>query len=96
MKITTKTDQSKMTISLEGWLDTKAAPELENILIGIPSEITDIVFDCSALEYISSSGIRQIIAAYKQMNGNLTMKDVPEEIMSVLNMTGLSKRIKME
>ena len=45
------------------------------------------------LEYISSAGLRLIVAAYKKMNGALTLRNVSGEIMSVIKMTGLDKRI---
>lgn len=85
-----------MTFAIQGWLDTQAAPDLEQALSEIPEEVENLTFECTALEYISSSGIRQIVAAYKQMNGNLTLKNVSAEIMDVLNMTGIAKKINIE
>ena len=44
----------------------------------------------------SSAGIRQIIAAHKQMNGALTLRNVTPEVLSVLHMTGLDKKLHIE
>ena len=96
MKIEKTVNGDSMTLTLGGWLDTQAAPELETIIDGIPDDISSIVFDCKDLEYISSSGIRQIIAAYKKVNGNFKLKNVSSEIMDVLNMTGISKKVTIE
>ena len=96
MKIEKAVDEQIMTLTFEGWLDTQAAPELENVLKETGDDIKKIVFDCKKLEYISSSGIRQIVAAYKQMNGNLVLRNVSSDIKDVLNMTGISKRVNIE
>lgn len=93
MKIEKKQDGEKMTFELEGWLDTQAAPELEQALAEIPEGVTELVIDCTALEYISSSGLRQFVAAHKQMKGAFTLANVSAEIMDVLNMTGFSKKL---
>lgn len=95
MKIEKQINGNKMALVLDGWLDTQAAPEFEAAREEIGSEITELVIDCSALEYISSSGIRQFVAAHKQMHGNLTLLNVSAEIMDVLSLTGLAKRMKI-
>ena len=59
-------------------------------------DIDSLVIDCKSLEYISSSGIRQFVAAHKQMNGKLTLTNVSPEILDILNMTGISKRIQIK
>ena len=48
------------------------------------------------LFYISSAGLRQIVNAYKRMNGALTLRHVSDEIRNVLHMTRLEKRLKIE
>ncbi len=96
MTIEKTVENDSVTLSLEGWLDTQAAPELESALEEIGEGTTALTFDCARLEYISSSGIRQIVAAYKKMNGKFTLKNVSAEIMDVLNMTGIAKKISIE
>ena len=95
MKINTKRDGGKMTFELEGWLDTQAAPQLEEELDRLGEDVPELTFDCSALEYISSSGLRQLVAAYKKMKGAFTICNASAEVMDVLNMTGLSKRLNI-
>lgn len=81
---------------LNGWLDTQSAPELEAALNELPPDVTALVFDCSGLEYISSAGLRQFVAAYKKMNGALTIRHVSDEMMGIIKLTGLDKRMKFE
>ena len=78
-----------------GWLDLQNAPAMEAELNALDPGITVLVIDCAGLEYISSAGLRQLVAAYKKMNGELTLKNVSDEIMNVISMTGLDKRLKI-
>ena len=80
-------------MKLSGWLDTQTAPELDAEIRALGEEITALTLDFEKLEYISSAGLRLIVAAYKKMNGALTLCHVSDEIMSVIRMTGLDKRI---
>ena len=83
-------------IALSGWLDTETAPTLGEKLAEIPDGVTELVLDLRELEYTSSAGVRQIVAAYKQMNGHMILKNVCPEIMDVFKMTGLDKRLNIE
>ena len=96
MKIEKFQDGDTLTLVLGGWLDTLAAPELDTVLEETSEDIKTIVFECKELEYISSAGMREIVAAAKRVKGNLTLKNISPEIKDVLDMTGLSKRMKFE
>ena len=90
MNIQTSIIDSKATLSLSGWLDTQTAPELKAELDALPADIGALVIDCRELEYISSAGLRQLVAAHTKMNGNLEITNVSSEILPVLKMTGLT------
>ena len=96
MTITKIEDGKTEELCLEGWLDTRSAPELAAVLDEMAPDIEYLILDMAKTEYISSAGIRQIVVAYKQMHGNLTLKHVPPEVMKVLNMSGVSKKIHIE
>jgi len=83
-------------LKLVGWLDTLTAPALGEAVEALDSSVTDLVLDCSELEYISSAGLRQFIASHKKMNGNMTLRDVSDEIMSVIRIAGFENRMKFE
>ena len=57
-------------------------------------EQDDLTLDLEKLEYVSSSGLRQIIAAYKKMK-SFRIKNVSGDIMEVLRMTGFDKRLNI-
>ena len=83
-------------LMLSGWLDTMSASELEAALNELSPDVTELVFDCSGLEYISSAGLRQFVAAHKKMKGALTIRHVSEEIMGVIRITELDKWMRFE
>ena len=90
MTITKHTDGDKLTIALEGRLDTSTAPELEAELNASLDGITDLVLDMKDLVYLSSAGLRVVLAAQKRMNkqGHMTVKNVCADIMEVFEITG--------
>ena len=84
------------TLKIAGWLNTQTAPELEAALGELAPGVDALVLELDGLEYISSAGLRQIVAAYKQLKGVLTLRHVSPEIMNILGMTGLNKRLNIE
>ena len=90
MTITKNLDNSALRITLEGRLDTNTAPQLEAQLKNSLTGVTELDFDFSGLEYISSAGLRVLLAAQKVMNkqGKMTIGHVNETIMEVFEITG--------
>ena len=95
MTVKKTVEGNKALLEIEGWLDTQTAPELGAALEALDPSVTELTIDMNALEYISSAGLRQIVAAHKKLNGNLTIKNVSAEIMDVFNMSGFSKRLNI-
>lgn len=87
---------SQAEFKIAGWLDTKSSPQLEAALEALEPDVTALVLDLGQLEYISSAGLRQVVAAYKRMHGALTLRHVSDDIRSVLRTTGLEKRLIIE
>ena len=83
-------------MKLEGWLDTQSAPMIEEAVNTLDESVTDLILDFTKLEYVSSAGLRQIVAAYKKMNGNMTLRNVSADIMEIIKMTGVDKRMKFD
>ena len=85
-------------IAVAGRLDTQTAPQLEKELDDVISSLKDLIFDLSALEYISSAGLRVILKAQKIMNAQGTMKliGVNDSIMEVFDITGFLDILTIE
>jgi len=98
MKIEKILNDKALTVKLEGRLDTTTSPELESDLKNSLDGITDLVFDFDNLEYISSAGLRVLLATQKIMNKQGTMKvmNVCETIMEIFEVTGFSDILTIE
>ena len=90
MTIDKKQNGSELTLSLSGRLDTTTAPQMEEALKESISGIKTLEFDFGALEYMSSAGLRVLLAAQKMMNkqGKMVVKNVNDVIMEVFEVTG--------
>jgi anti-sigma B factor antagonist len=91
MKINKKQDGNSLKIELEGRLDTTTAPELDEAVKSSIDGVTDLVFDMTGLEYISSAGLRVLLSAQKAMgkvNGNMVVKNINDVIQEIFEVTG--------
>ena len=98
MTINKTLDGSKLVLALEGRLDTTTAPQLEATLNESLTGIADLTLDFAALEYVSSAGLRVILAAQKTMNkqGKMVIKNVSSDIMEVFEITGFVDILTIE
>ena len=98
MTITKKQNGTELNIALEGRLDTTTAPDLEKELNGALDDITGLTLDFSKLDYISSAGLRVLLAAHKAMMGKGEMKvtHVNEIVNEVFEVTGFSDILNIE
>lgn len=98
MTITKKNENGKTILSVEGWLDTQSSPELGKEINSL-SDIKNLVLDFEKLEYISSSGLREVVSAYKKMKekgGDFSIINVSSEVMDVFKLTGFDKRLDIK
>ena len=97
--IINKTEEgSCITLSLEGRLDTTTAPMFEQEVAESFLGKTDVILDFQKLDYLSSAGLRVILAAQKQMNrqGAMVIRNVNETIMEVFEVTGFVDILTIE
>ena len=82
----------KYIATLEGEMDTAAAMEAEEVLKPLyHSDGKDVVFDCTGLEYIASSGLRillSILKGAKATGSKVVMRGVNDDIKNVFKLTG--------
>lgn len=90
MEINKIADGENLTIALEGRLDTTTAPQLEAEIKTCLNGVKKFVFDFAKLDYISSAGLRVILAAQKTMSkqGAMELINVNGTIMEILDVTG--------
>ncbi len=98
MTITKNMEGTKLTIALEGRLDTTTSPQLESELHPDIDSATELTFDLAQLQYISSAGLRVLLSAQKIMNkqGTMTIRNVCSEIMDIFDVTGFVDILNIE
>lgn len=87
-----------LTLALNGRLDTTTAPQLEAELKECLAGVKNLVLDFAALEYLSSAGLRVLLATQKLMNkqGSMVVRSVNETIMEVFEVTGFCDILTLE
>ena len=98
MEIRKVREGNKLTVAVSGRLDTTTAPMLESELRNDLDSVTELVFDFAGLEYISSAGLRVLLAAQKTMNmkGSMKVQHVRPDVMEVFDMTGFNDILTIE
>ncbi len=90
MNINKTLEEDKLTIELEGRLDTNTAPDLDEELKKDLPNVKELVLDFKELVYISSAGLRVVLSTQKTMNkqGKMVIENVNDLIMEVFEATG--------
>lgn len=98
MEILKNLDNTVLKLSLQGRLDTTTAPQFEEALQASLDGVTELVLDFAELKYISSAGLRVLLAAQKRMNkqGGMKICHVNPDIMEVFEITGFSDILTIE
>ena len=100
MNTTLKEIDGKYIATLDGELDTAAALGVENVLKPLyQSDGKDVIIDCTALEYISSSGLRillNILKGAKAAGSKVIMRHVNDDIKDVFKLTGFINIFEFE
>ncbi len=97
MNVNVETKGGKSVAFVEGSVNSANAAEFGNALSGLPEGADEIILDIADLAYISSAGLR-VILALKKRCGNKLFKviNANSEVMEVFNMTGFSEIMDIE
>ena len=89
---------TELTVTITGRLDTTTAPQLEAEFKQNIGGVEKLVLDFTALEYLSSAGLRVLLAAQKVMNkqGEMIIRDVNETINEIFEVTGFIDILTIE
>lgn len=87
------------TIYMKGRLDTTTATtfdaQIEGELAALAEAPTSLTFDCTDLEYISSTGLR-VILKYKKLINDVRITGASVDVYNVFEMTGFARIIPIE
>ena len=99
MEVKFNKQDSTLNVVISGNIDTVTAPELDSQLQENITDVKDLILDFAAVDYISSAGLRVILMANQQMedvDGNMTVKNVNEDVRDVFEMTGFDSLLNLE
>lgn len=99
MKVTTEMNGTTLIVAVQGRLDTTTAPDLTEEVSKCLPDATDVVFDFAELDYISSAGIRTLMATLKTVKakqGKVTLRNTDEFFQNILSLAGILEFFEVE
>ncbi len=98
MTINKTANGTELLMAVSGRMDTSTAPQFEAEIKNSLDGVEKHVLDFENLEYVSSAGLRVILAAQKIMNkqGKMVIKNVGEVIAEVFEITGFVDILTIE
>ena len=91
--MTTVSEQDgKLTVSLEGRIDTNNAAQTEREIFGaVEGRTGEIIIDAAKLEYISSAGLRVLMKLRKSIGKPLPVINVSRDVYDIFDTTGFTE-----
>ena len=98
MNVSVNTVDNISTFTIEGRIDTLTAPELDKAFAEAEPVSDKVIFDMSGVDYISSAGMRVIIAVHRAMTkkNGLVLKGLSKNVQTIINLTGFTKILNIE
>lgn len=91
--------EGTVVLVVDGRIDTLTAPELDQTIKQSLTGTRKLVLDLTSVGYISSAGLRVVMATQKAMSasgGQFVVKGVQKEVMQVFAMTGFTRILTFE
>lgn len=99
MNISKNYNDKELRLTIEGRIDTITSEELEKEIKNESNTFKSLILDFSQVEYISSAGLRVLIATQKKLTEDfipLTIKNANNTIKEIFKMSGFDKVLKIE
>lgn len=96
LKINKEQNGKELIVFVSGRLNMVTSIDLENTLQAEYKKIDQLILDLKELEYISSAGLRVVLSAYKQMHGNLVVKNLNASVKEVFEINGFVDILKIQ
>lgn len=99
MNIIKNYNEKELTLSIEGRIDTITSQELEKEIDDELGNFESLIMDFTDLEYISSAGLRVLIATQKKLKADdipFVIKNVNDAVGEIFRMSGFDKLLKIE
>ena len=97
MNIAKSIDSDTCILSIEGDIDTTSSGVLDKAVEECLPQCSRIVLDMKDVKYISSAGLRSIIKTRKLVGSdNLVLRNLRNNIMEIIKMTGFARSLNIE
>ena len=99
MNIDKNYSDKELTLTVEGRIDTITSQELDKEINEEMGNFDSLIMDFTDLEYISSAGLRVLIATQKKLkpeNIPFVIKNVNDTVNEIFRMSGFDKLLKIE
>lgn len=91
MKITISTLKQATVVSIEGDLDASTAPEAQAKILPLAESGAKIALDMSRVPYMSSAGLRMLLATYRAIagkGGKVVLVGLSSDLQDTMSLTG--------
>ncbi len=78
-------------IEMQGELDSRSSPEVQDQLLNAVERDSKIVLDMSRVDYMSSAGLRTLLVLYRRIKenvGQIIVTGLNDEVRDVMAITG--------
>ena len=92
-------NERELTLAIEGRIDTITSQDLETQINDEMGNFDSLIMDFTDLEYISSAGLRVMIATQKKLKPEdipFVIKNVNPTVNEIFRMSGFDKILKIE
>ena len=99
MDITKNFSEKQLTLSVKGRIDTITSKDLDKEINDEIGNFESLILDFTDLEYISSAGLRVLIATQKKLKSEnipFVIKNVDDSVKEIFRMSGFDKILKIE
>lgn len=98
MTVEKKINGDSLTMVISGRIDSVTSQELQAIVDSSIKDVVHLYIDLANVEYISSAGLRVILAAHKAMTkqGTMNLIKVPPFVREIFEITGFDSVLNIE
>lgn len=98
MQVEKQVKGDTLVMAISGRIDSVTSIELQNIVDDSLQGVSHLVLDLEKVEYVSSAGLRVILAAHKIMSrqGTMNLIKVPDFVREVFEITGFDSVLNIE
>jgi anti-anti-sigma factor len=95
MQIREEKDGDRLTIFLQGHLDTVTAPSFEARILALIEEGAErVIVDCSEVDYVNSAGLKSFLLAAKRLDakqGKFVICGLKPNVMMIFETIGFDR-----